>query len=115
MMMPARVALALQADGAADLKAMRAISRVRDELVDAYDGGPLPDKVLTVMERLGSEYAEAKGDAWWLRSEIIWAKPNPMPESCDRPTDLLTREAVSAEQEPHDISMMLRRCGWPRP
>ena len=39
MMMPARVALALQADG------------------------------------------------WWLRSEIIWAKPNPMPESVtDRPT-----------------------------
>ena len=39
MMMPARVALALQADG------------------------------------------------WWIRSEIVWNKPNPMPESCtDRPT-----------------------------
>ena len=39
MMMPARVALALQADG------------------------------------------------WWLRSKVIWHKPNPMPESCtDRPT-----------------------------
>jgi DNA modification methylase len=26
-------------------------------------------------------------DGWWLRSEIVWAKPNPMPESCkDRPT-----------------------------
>lgn len=26
-------------------------------------------------------------DGWWLRSDIIWAKPNPMPESCrDRPT-----------------------------
>ena len=26
-------------------------------------------------------------DGWWLRSEIIWAKPNPMPESVtDRPT-----------------------------
>jgi DNA modification methylase len=26
-------------------------------------------------------------DGWWLRSSIIWAKPNPMPESCrDRPT-----------------------------
>jgi DNA modification methylase len=26
-------------------------------------------------------------DGWWLRSEIIWAKPNPMPESItDRPT-----------------------------
>lgn len=26
-------------------------------------------------------------DGWWLRSEIVWDKPNPMPESCtDRPT-----------------------------
>jgi len=26
-------------------------------------------------------------DGWWLRSDIIWAKPNPMPESVtDRPT-----------------------------
>lgn len=26
-------------------------------------------------------------DGWWLRSDIIWNKPNPMPESCkDRPT-----------------------------
>jgi len=26
-------------------------------------------------------------DGWWLRSDIIWAKPNPMPESvADRPT-----------------------------
>jgi DNA modification methylase len=52
MMMPARVALALQADG------------------------------------------------WWLRSDIIWSKPNPMPESVtDRPTNahehvfLLTKSA----------------------
>lgn len=52
MMMPARVALALQADG------------------------------------------------WWLRSDIIWTKPNPMPESVvDRPTSahehvfLLTKSA----------------------
>jgi site-specific DNA-methyltransferase (cytosine-N4-specific) len=39
-------------------------------------------------------------DGWWLRSEIIWAKPNPMPESVtDRPTKsheqifLLTKSA----------------------
>jgi DNA modification methylase len=26
-------------------------------------------------------------DGWWIRSEIIWHKPNPMPESVkDRPT-----------------------------
>jgi DNA modification methylase len=28
-----------------------------------------------------------QADGWWLRSDIIWAKPNAMPESCtDRPT-----------------------------
>lgn len=41
-----------------------------------------------------------QADGWWLRSEIIWAKPNPMPESVtDRPTKsheqifLLTKSA----------------------
>lgn len=40
-------------------------------------------------------------DGWWLRSDIIWAKPNPMPESVnDRPTKsheylyLLAKEEV---------------------
>ena len=29
-----------------------------------------------------------QADGWWLRSEIIWHKPNPMPESVtDRPTN----------------------------
>ncbi|KKM24561.1 hypothetical protein LCGC14_1603870 [marine sediment metagenome] len=28
-----------------------------------------------------------QADGWWIRQDIIWAKPNPMPESCrDRPT-----------------------------
>ncbi len=41
-----------------------------------------------------------QADGWWLRSEIIWHKPNPMPESVrDRPTSahekvyLLTKSA----------------------
>lgn len=41
-----------------------------------------------------------QADGWWLRSEVIWAKPNPMPESVsDRPTKshehlfLMTRSA----------------------
>jgi len=30
---------------------------------------------------------ELQADGWWLRSDIIWSKPNPMPESVrDRPT-----------------------------
>ena len=29
----------------------------------------------------------AQADGWWVRSDIVWAKPNPMPESAtDRPT-----------------------------
>jgi DNA modification methylase len=54
-----------------------------------------------------------QADGWWLRSDIIWAKPNPMPESVtDRPTSsyehvfLLTKSAkyfydAIAVQEPH--------------
>ncbi len=41
-----------------------------------------------------------RSDGWWLRKDIIWAKPNPMPESAtDRPTSshehifLLTKRA----------------------
>ena len=31
---------------------------------------------------------EAQRDGWWVRSDIIWSKPNPMPESvADRPTN----------------------------
>lgn len=42
-----------------------------------------------------------RDDGWWLRSDIIWSKLNPMPESCtDRPTKsheyvfLLTKRAT---------------------
>jgi DNA modification methylase len=54
-----------------------------------------------------------RGDGWWLRSDIIWSKPNPMPESVtDRPTKaheylfLLTKSQryfydADAVREPH--------------
>jgi len=54
-----------------------------------------------------------QADGWWLRSDIIWSKPNPMPESVtDRPTKsheyvfLLTKSAryffdQEAVREPH--------------
>jgi DNA modification methylase len=54
-----------------------------------------------------------QADGWWLRSDIIWNKPNPMPESVtDRPTKsheylfLLTKAATyyydaDAIREPH--------------
>jgi DNA modification methylase len=78
---PWRVAFALQADGCADFKAAQVIQRVRDELLDAYEDKTIPDKAIAILERLDAEYREAKGNSWWLRQDIIWAKPNPMPES----------------------------------
>jgi DNA modification methylase len=63
-------------------------------------------------------------DDWWLRSDIIWAKPNPMPESVtDRPTKaheyvfLLTKSAryfydAEAIREPYEQSS-LDRLAYP--
>jgi DNA modification methylase len=62
-----------------------------------------------------------RADGWYLRSEIIWAKPNPMPESVtDRPTKaheqvfLLTKsaryfydaDAVAEELAPASVSRL---------
>ena len=97
---PWRVAFALQADGCADQRAMQIIDRMRHELFLAYDGKPIPDRVADALATLDYEYREAKGNSWWLRSDLIWHKPNPMPESVtDRPTKsheyifLLTKSA----------------------
>lgn len=77
---PWRVAFALQADGCADIKTVKVIDRVRAELYNEYEDD-IPDKVISVLDRLNEEYVEAKGDSWYLRQDIIWHKPNPMPES----------------------------------
>jgi DNA modification methylase len=65
-----------------------------------------------------------QADGWWLRSDIIWAKPNPMPESCtDRPTKsheylfLLTKSAnyfydAEAIREPADTRIVQKPAGW---
>jgi DNA modification methylase len=57
-----------------------------------------------------------QADGWWLRSDIIWAKPNPMPESVsDRPTKaheylfLLTK----SERYFYDQDAVAERANWP--
>lgn len=43
-----------------------------------------------------------RADGWWLRSDIVWAKPNPMPESVeDRPT------------RAHEFVFILAKAGEP--
>ncbi len=60
------------------------------------DAGAVPDRCRSGVagykpkDLLGMPWRVAfalQADGWWLRSDIIWAKPNPMPESVtDRPT-----------------------------
>jgi DNA modification methylase len=48
------------------------------------------DEVLKHKDLMGIPWRVAialQADGWWLRSDIVWSKPNPMPESVtDRPT-----------------------------
>ena len=66
----------------------------------------------------------AQEDGWWVRSVIIWSKPNPMPESCkDRPTEsheyilMLTKSAhyywdMDAIREPN-LPQSIKRAEYP--
>ena len=111
---PWRIAFALQADGAASPEAMRVVERVRSALLADFDSWEaVPDKTRSVVESLEREWADAHKGGWWLRSDIVWSKPNPMPESVtDRPTRsheyvfLLSKSAryyydAEAIREPH--------------
>src|SRR5215469_784331 len=47
--------------------------------------GLKPKDLCLIPERIA---IAAQQDGWWVRSRILWCKPNPMPESVrDRPTD----------------------------
>lgn len=54
------------------------------------EGGIKPQGIIKAKDLVGIPWRVAfalQADGWWLRSDIIWAKPNPMPESVtDRPT-----------------------------
>ena len=71
----------------------RRIAQVRDAKAKAAMGAPeRPPSVegLAPKNLVGIPWRVAfalQADGWYLRSDIIWAKPNPMPESVrDRPT-----------------------------
>ena len=69
---------------AADTKAAGGDDRTfRDKPFSTIGGVLKPKDLCMVPNRLAIALQEA---GWWVRSEIIWAKPNPMPESIsDRP------------------------------
>ena len=78
-----------------DVGGWQAAGSMGDERVNAP--GMKPKDLLMLPARVA---LALQADGWWLRSEIVWHKPNPMPESAtDRPTNshekvfLLTKAA----------------------
>ena len=56
----------------------------RDKPFSTIQGSLKPKDLVMIPNRIAIELQD---DGWWIRSEIIWHKPNPMPESTkDRPT-----------------------------
>jgi len=89
----------------------KAMTEARYQEVRKYErNGLKPKDLMGVPWRLAFAL---QADGWWLRSDIIWHKPNPMPESVtDRPTKsheylfLLTKSQKyyydqEAVREPH--------------
>ncbi len=91
-------ATSINGRSAADTKAAGNDDRTFRDKPFSTVGGVLKAKDLCMMSaRVAIALQE---DGWWVRSEIIWAKPNPMPESVtDRPASahekifLLTKAA----------------------
>lgn len=101
---------------AADTKAAGTDDRTfRDKPFSTIQGVLKAKDLCMVPNRLAIALQEA---GWWVRSEIIWAKPNPMPESInDRPATshekifLLSR----APRYHYDADAVRQFTGTPRP
>jgi DNA modification methylase len=64
--------------------------KAKDRSVTRWGGGGNPAPGMKAKDLVGIPWMVAfalRADGWYLRSDIIWSKPNPMPESVtDRPT-----------------------------
>ncbi len=77
VLIPFRLALALQSDGAADPKAMELLARIEIALLKDYETwDEVPIYTKRELEQLSKEYEQAQTGGWWIRSDIIWHKPN---------------------------------------
>jgi DNA modification methylase len=78
----------------------------------AADSGLKPKDLVGIPWRVAFAL---QADGWWLRSDIIWAKPNPMPESVtDRPTrshEYIFLLAKSARYW-YDAEAVAEPCNW---
>jgi DNA modification methylase len=93
------------------------VTNVRNRSGWLSAAGAKPKDLLMIPARVA---LGLQADGWYLRSEIVWNKPNPMPESVrDRPTSahekvfLLTKSPayfydIDAVREPHGADSLAR-------
>ena len=86
-------------------------THTQENLKTRVNGSGLKPKDLVMMP---SRIALAlQADGWWLRSEIVWAKPNPMPESItDRPTSSHEKMFLLARSARYFYDAEAVRVGW---
>jgi len=108
-------------EGHAKLKEAKAYKLNRPNVSDLEVMGLKPKDLCMIPSRVA---LALQADGWWLRSDIIWNKPNPMPESVtDRPTNsyehvfLLTKSAkyywdADAVREPAQDWGVRDRTNW---
>jgi DNA modification methylase len=79
-----------RAEGDGTDGAFRVSKRLADRGLTYAEKKPVPPPGLKPKDLVGIPWRVAfalQADGWYLRSDIIWSKPNPMPESVtDRPT-----------------------------
>ncbi|MFG1429311.1 DNA-methyltransferase [Roseixanthobacter glucoisosaccharinicivorans] len=90
--------------------AIRARSNVGEGQHHDRHGGVLkPKDLCMVPNRLAIALQD---DGWWVRSEIVWAKPNPMPESIrDRPATAHEKVFLLTKSERYWYDAMAVRQG----
>lgn len=117
-------------EGQPKYKSSHKVNRAKDRSTDKWSysqghaPGLKPKDLMLVPHRVA---IALQNDGWWVRSDIVWHKPNPMPESVrDRPTKsheyifLLTKsksyyydqDAIrEPHQDPADIHRRIRKDG----
>lgn len=84
-----------------------------------WGGGNMQAPGLKAKDLVGVPWRVAfalQADGWYLRSDIIWAKPNPMPESvADRPTKAHEYLFLMAKSQKYyyDAEAIKEPCGYP--
>ena len=86
----------------------------RGNVSDLHKSGLKPKDLVGIPWRVAFAL---QADGWWLRSDIIWHKPNPMPESVrDRPTKAHEHIFLLAKNKTYyydqDAIKETAVCGW---